>query len=82
MIDEQLNSFDVDQTFQLSGQDKHLEIFGATDISQLGISEVARQLRYQAALPRETQTSCDAMGAMRDDVAHRNRPSPMIFRLR
>lgn len=49
----------------------HREKFGIHEVAELEISEIARQLRRLAILPREAQTACDAMGGIRKDLAHR-----------
>lgn len=61
---------------QLQVEDRHRETLKVSDVRELEISEIARQLRTRDVLPREEQVACSAMGAIRRNLAHRKPAHP------
>jgi hypothetical protein len=60
----------------LTLSDLHRERFRINDVAELEVSEIARQLRDLALLPREEQGACFALGEIRKDLAHRKPAKP------
>lgn len=54
----------------------HREKLRVTDVAELEVSEIARQLRELALLPRDAQAACSALGEIRKDLAHRKPAKP------
>ncbi len=60
----------------LTLSDLHREKLRVTDVAELEVSEIARQLRELALLPRDAQAACSALGEIRKDLAHRKPAKP------
>jgi hypothetical protein len=61
---------------KLSVSDLHRDRFRVSEVVELEISEIARQLGQLSLLPREAQLGCFAMGDIRKNLAHRKPAAP------
>ena len=61
----------------LTLSDLHRDKFRIDDVAELEVSEIARQLRDLALLPRDKQVACFALGEIRKDLAHRKPAKPL-----
>ena len=65
---------------KLAVSDHHKERYGVTDVWELEISDIARQLHKLGIVPREVQDGYFAMGRIRKALAHRKHAQPWDLR--